>query len=205
MELKRDEVIKALECCGSNNPCGEECFGHDIKGISICTKILAQNALSLINELTEENERLKQERMNKIDIYKALDILDKFDFFQGQRAGRELWAEKPFETQEEDLKNFSKDVELLKNFVEDIAHKLKCAELQIECKERICESYMLQYGTVADKEVWLKKERADTVLKYGEKVYQLILGFVGETLSEQDKDYITVRLGQIAKEMSEGV
>ena len=45
---------------------------------------------------------------------------------------------------------------------------------------------------------------ADTVLKYSEKVYQLIFGFVGEKLSEQDKDYITVRLGQIAKEMSEG-
>ena len=46
--------------------------------------------------------------------------------------------------------------------------------------------------------------RADTLLKYGEKVYQLIWGFVGEKLSEQDKDYITVRLGQIAKEMLEG-
>jgi hypothetical protein len=89
--------------------------------------------------------------------------------------------------------------------IEELTQKLECANLEIEVKNRICESYMLQYGTVADKEVWLKKERADTVLKYGEKVYQLILGFVGETLSEQDKDYITVRLGQIAKEMSEGV
>ena len=41
----------------------------------------------------------------------------------------------------------------------------KRLELQIECKERILESYMLQYGTVVDKEFWLKKERADTVRK----------------------------------------
>ena len=57
--MEKDLIIKALECCGSNNPCGEECFGHNIKGISECTKILAQNALSLIKELTEENERLR--------------------------------------------------------------------------------------------------------------------------------------------------
>ena len=25
----------------------------------------------------------------------AIDILEKFDFFQGQRAGRELWSDKP--------------------------------------------------------------------------------------------------------------
>lgn len=47
----------------------------------------------------------------------------------------------------------------------ELTRKLECANLEIECKERICESYMLQYGTVADKEVFLKKERADTVQK----------------------------------------
>ena len=40
---------------------------------------------------------------------KAIDIIEKFDFFQGQRAGRELWADKPTEVQEEDLKNFQRD------------------------------------------------------------------------------------------------
>jgi hypothetical protein len=214
MELNEETVQKALECCGGDIVECQKC-AYVKKGYPKCKESAAQDALSLINELTQaneqlsesydhlentkdellaersrlimenerlhascteferkcaslndENERLKQKRMNKIDIYKALDILDKFDFFQGQRAGRELWSEKPFEVQEEDLKNFSMDVELLKDFVEDIAHKLKCAELQIEAKERICESYMLQYGTAADKEVWLKKERADTVQKF---------------------------------------
>lgn len=38
-------------------------------------------------------------------------------------------------------------------------------EKRIEVLERICDSYALQYGTATDKEVFLKKERADTVRK----------------------------------------
>ena len=51
------------------------------------------------------------------------------------------------------------------SLINELTQKLECANLEIECKERILESYMIQYGTVADKEVWLKKERADTVRK----------------------------------------
>ena len=94
MELNREQVIKALECCR-----GKGCKGCPLQpkeSLSICITQISQNALSLIKELTR---------------------------------------------------------------------KLECANLEIECKEHICESYMLQYGTVADKEVWLKKERADTVRK----------------------------------------
>lgn len=36
--------------------------------------------------------------------------------------------------------------------------------------ENICESYALQYGTVVDKEVFLKKKRADTVRKMQEAI-----------------------------------
>ena len=53
----------------------------------------------------------------------AIDILEKFDFFQGQRAGRELWNDKPFDVQEQDLTNFSRDVALLKEFISDVAPK----------------------------------------------------------------------------------
>lgn len=44
--------------------------------------------------------------MKPEDVMRALDILDKMDFFQGQRAGRELWNEKPFEVQEQDIADF---------------------------------------------------------------------------------------------------
>lgn len=55
--------------------------------------------------------------MTDNEIIKAWDILAKFDFFGGQRAGRELWNEKPFDVQNEDIKNFSEDVKILKDLI----------------------------------------------------------------------------------------
>ena len=50
---------------------------------------------------------------------KAIEIVQKFDFFYGQRAGRELWAIKPKEVQDEDIKNFHKDCELLLEYLRE--------------------------------------------------------------------------------------
>jgi hypothetical protein len=47
----------------------------------------------------------------------AIDILEKFVFFQGQRAGRELWNDKPFDVQEQDIADFSRDCRLLIEYV----------------------------------------------------------------------------------------
>ena len=57
--------------------------------------------------------------MKPEDVMRALDILDKMDFFQGQRAGRELWNEKPFEVQEQDIADFSQGIEFVKNIIAD--------------------------------------------------------------------------------------
>ena len=68
------------------------------------------------------------------EIVKAWDILAKFDFFGGQRAGRELWNEKPVDVQNEDIKNFSKDVEFLK----DIINRLQAENERLkEQRERL--------------------------------------------------------------------
>lgn len=48
----------------------------------------------------------------------VMDILDKWQFFLGQRAGRELWMDKPTKIQEEDLANFNRDLETVRSFVE---------------------------------------------------------------------------------------
>ena len=58
---------------------------------------------------------------------KAIDILDKIDFFQGQRAGRELWNEKSRYVQELDLRAFQEDVALLREYIADIAPKSEVA------------------------------------------------------------------------------
>lgn len=47
----------------------------------------------------------------------ALDILEKFDFFQGQRAGREMWNDKLKDVQDKDIANFSRDCRLLIEYV----------------------------------------------------------------------------------------
>lgn len=51
------------------------------------------------------------------EIDKCLNILDKMEFFQGQRAGRELWFDKPKNIQDEDIENFNRDVNILKEYI----------------------------------------------------------------------------------------
>lgn len=43
------------------------------------------------------------------------DILAKWEFFYGQRAGRELWAEKPKEVQDKDIEDFCRDLSLVRS------------------------------------------------------------------------------------------
>ena len=45
----------------------------------------------------------------------ALDVLDKWEFFYGQRAGRELWADKPTEVQDQDIANFNRDIQIVRS------------------------------------------------------------------------------------------
>ena len=89
--------------------------------------------------------------------------------------------------------------------IKELTRKLECANLEIECKERICESYALQYGTVADKEVWLKKERSDTVRKMLQRIKDDAVSI--SLLSNPPKFMLEIRedaLDQIAKDMLEG-
>lgn len=51
------------------------------------------------------------------ELEKALEILDKLSFFGGQRAGRELWNDKPREVQDEDIKSFNLDIEYLRDCI----------------------------------------------------------------------------------------
>ena len=51
------------------------------------------------------------------ELEKAIEILDKLSFFGGQRAGRELWNNKPRKVQDEDIARFSRDIEYLRDFI----------------------------------------------------------------------------------------
>ena len=50
---------------------------------------------------------------------KVFDILNKFEFFQGQRAGRELWNNKPKEIQDKDISDFIKDINYIRSYLQD--------------------------------------------------------------------------------------
>lgn len=47
------------------------------------------------------------------------DILAKWEFFYGQRAGRELWAEKLKEIQDKDIENFCRDLSVVRSAIMD--------------------------------------------------------------------------------------
>ena len=51
------------------------------------------------------------------ELEKTIEILDKLSFFGGQRAGRELWNNKPREVQDEDIANFNRDIEYLRDII----------------------------------------------------------------------------------------
>ena len=51
------------------------------------------------------------------DILIAEEVLDKLEFFGGQRAGRELWSDKPREVQDEDIAKFNRDIEYLRGVI----------------------------------------------------------------------------------------
>jgi hypothetical protein len=50
----------------------------------------------------------------------ALEIVNKFDFFYGQRAGRELWFDKPRAVQDTDIKNFKDDCIRLIEYITNV-------------------------------------------------------------------------------------
>ncbi len=61
MELNREQIIKALECCPEQEYCRDCPYDIECMGM----EFLILDALSLIKELTEENERWKAEAENQ--------------------------------------------------------------------------------------------------------------------------------------------
>ena len=52
------------------------------------------------------------------------DILNKMQFFN-QRSGRELWNDKPTSVQDEDIANRDRDIEEVREFINNIVEQLK--------------------------------------------------------------------------------
>lgn len=66
--MERNDIIKALECC-----CGiRECRDCPYTEIDDCAKQNTKDVISLIKQLTEENERLKEKADRYRDNLKAV-------------------------------------------------------------------------------------------------------------------------------------
>lgn len=65
-----------------------------------------------------ENEMKRREIKIKMDnkLKECLDILAKMEFFN-QRAGRELWFDKPKNIQDKDIKNYNRDINTLREYI----------------------------------------------------------------------------------------
>jgi hypothetical protein len=77
MELNREQIIKAMECCRTNSEmdcidCPYRNKGNDL--YAGCVNTLLVDALSLIKELTEENERLRAENDDLCDNIACLEF-----------------------------------------------------------------------------------------------------------------------------------
>ena len=64
----------------------------------------------------------------------VLEILSKWDFFYGQRAGRELWADKPRDVQDQDIADFNRDMETITNWVHEAARLMGYEVLEDEAE-----------------------------------------------------------------------
>ena len=85
--------------------------------------------------------------MSEIKTSELLEILDKMEMFQGQRAGRELWAHKPIEVQKEDLKNFNRDIEIIRKYIESQNNVLKRIVDRMEERRNIPDCSKCKYFT----------------------------------------------------------
>ncbi len=61
VKMEKEQIIRALECCTSGKPCRECEYKDKSKDTFGCRKKCLKDALALIKELTEENERLNDE------------------------------------------------------------------------------------------------------------------------------------------------
>ena len=68
-----------------------------------------------------------------MDIEKALDIIEKWNFFYGQRAGRELWGDKPTEVQNQDIEDLKRDLDYIRQFVEELQQYRQVGTVE-ECR-----------------------------------------------------------------------
>lgn len=150
--------------------------------------------------------------MTDNDITKAEDILNKLEFFYGQRAGRELWFEKPKEIQDQDIENFTKDIAFIKDY-------LNQQKIKIEQYEKTVGKLVIKndevVGLFHEKEtVYIEKTIAETLKRmaiheaksktrkeFAEELKDRIIH--NDEIINRDSFVITNEINNLVKEMAD--
>ena len=116
-----------------------------------------------------------KEKQNKV-----FDILDKMELFQGQRAGRELWNDKPKEVQDKDISDFIKDINYIRSYLQDSVvlsreeyerlkrvenEKDRLYEIKLDLENQLIEKGWTDYEGADEIEKRASKETAEKILK----------------------------------------
>ena len=125
--------------------------------------------------------------MEKDQIIKAIDILEKFDFLQGQRAGRELWNGKPFEVQEQDISNFSSNVNWLIGFIKEQDEQIFKLENRLkECENGYSQTLALERAKVKELS-GINYKSVVTLIKEHYKTVEMVVILFRDRLRERIK------------------
>ena len=134
---------------------------------------------------------------------KVLDILSKWGFFFGQRAGRELWVDKPREVQEQDIETFTRDMETVQEYVDEAARLMgyevveECTETHEKCTRAIGNTHVQSDAKKIIEEKPSLEEAIDKYLEIKKKEANMDKPLKDWTLGEA-KEYCTSRNGNCA-------
>lgn len=109
LEKILEEINETIESYGAN-PYIDEKVTDLCYGMNIAKDIIRKH-------LSHENDSENARSSRDTDLLIANEVLDKLQFFGGQRAGRELWNNKPRKVQNEDIASFNRDIEYLKEII----------------------------------------------------------------------------------------
>ena len=113
------------------------------------------------------------------------DILNKMEFFGGQRAGRELWFDKPKEVQDQDIVNFVKDINFIRSYLKDSVVLSREEQTYLEIH------YYQEGIKYARKETVEKFAKAlkDKYGKSASEYYPMLITLTSEDLEELAKQF----------------
>lgn len=116
--IDRNELIKKLTDRHSKHYVNWKAFKNYMGERKVIHHTEMDECKEIIDIIIEQ-PTVEAVPMVYLDVEKSeiLDTLDKMQFFLGQRAGRELWNDKPEDIQEKDLENFNRDIQKIKEYL----------------------------------------------------------------------------------------